>query len=408
MEAKKLVHKAFAFVFLSGVVGLSLFTRRSYAMDIKSQAPIGYFTPTNEPKDEVTPKLVTVTITPTKQGLEEQSSESEKIPAFSGEQLPSSLPVSTIDVPQQSNVSRYSSSAQSVEPRRSRSISATFKNLLSARGFGGSHRDPSGSGTGRLMARSQSLDSSDDTRYLYCCHKRLPCLEISAARKQFFVDLPTARAKAALWNQQIADFVKPEHKPLPLPSNLKDWSDNPKVFGISEPIHVFSSKDKEGITTHVKELKASIPESSTPEALLKQQKGKGKARVSTVSIASTALNYDTKLLIFDDTVPSGHYIKSLTFIDNYTSSASGAQDNRGHTLKYVSIGNMQGLVNSETAQNHFSTGEHYSSTHADLYLYTRQGNPWPNIADISNHTGIAREATNKTKLKRNATYNLNS
>lgn len=95
MKAKKLVHKAFAFVFLSGVVGLSLFTRRSYAMDIKSQAPIGYFTPTNEPKDEVIPKLVTVTITPTKQELEQQSFESEKIPAFSGEQLPSSLPVST-------------------------------------------------------------------------------------------------------------------------------------------------------------------------------------------------------------------------------------------------------------------------------------------------------------------------
>ena len=200
------------------------------------------------------------------------------------------------------------------------------------------------------------------------------------------------------------DSVKPEHKPLPLPLNLNRLPNSQKLFGQSEPVYAFSSNDRKGITAHVKELKALIPESSNPKALLRpQKKGKGKA-----STASTAPNYDTKLLVFDDTVASGHYIKSLTFIDNYTLSASGARDNRGHTLKYVSIGNMQGLVNSETAQNHFSTGEHDSSTHVDLYLYTRQGNPWLNIGDISNHTGIAREATNKNKFKRNATYNLNS
>lgn len=122
------------------------------------------------------------------------------------------------------------------------------------------------------MARSQSLDSSDDTRYLYCCHKRLPCLEISAARKQFHFDLPTARAKATLWNQQIADSIKPEHKPLPLPSNLNGLPNSQEIFGQSEPVYVFSSNDRKGITAHVTELKALIPESSNPEALLTQQK----------------------------------------------------------------------------------------------------------------------------------------
>lgn len=183
-----------------------------------------------------------------------------------------------------------------------------------------------------------------------------------------------------------------------MPANLNDLPNSQSIFGESEPVYVFSSKCRERITSHVKNLaKTSNPEALTSEVSSRKRKGKAKV--------FTGPTYNTKVLVFDDTVPLGHYIESFTFIKHYTSTLPGARDNRGHALRSVNIEEMQGLVNSETAQNHFSTGEHYSSTHADLYI--RKGQAWPNIGDISNHTGVAREPTNAAKIRRNATYNPN-
>ena len=65
-------------------------------------------------------------------------------------------------------------------------------------------------------------------------------------------------------------------------------------------------------------------------------------------------------------------------------------------------GHVKGLVNLDMSRRHSTTGHPLSSAHADLYV--RKGTAWSNVGDISNHTGIAREPTNQTKLDRDAIY----
>ena len=59
MRLRNAVEKLFSYIFVLGVVSISFFPRKTHAMDLT----IGQSTQ----KEEVTPKLVTVTITPTEQ-----------------------------------------------------------------------------------------------------------------------------------------------------------------------------------------------------------------------------------------------------------------------------------------------------------------------------------------------------
>lgn len=74
------------------------------------------------------------------------------------------------------------------------------------------------------------------------------------------------------------------------------------------------------------------------------------------------------------------------------------------TDKFEYSNGFEGLVLSETSLVHRSTDNWESSTHGDAYV--RKGDRWANISDISNHTGIARMPTNKGKIKRTATYDI--
>ena len=140
--------------------------------------------------------------------------------------------------------------------------------MVSFRGFGGRQGDPAG--VGSLSAtRSQDLYDSEKMHF-FCCGKRIPELEISAARKQVQFDRRTATAKRKAWNEAVRAHVLLEHQPKLFTKNLDDV-DSQLIFGGSEPVHVFSNKCRKRITAHVQKLAKANPK---PVATTRRNKGK--------------------------------------------------------------------------------------------------------------------------------------
>jgi len=387
-------------------------------MDLKPAA-IGQSTQ----KEEVTPKLVTVTITPTEQqgsklekkkfdAITQQTSDSEKISAFSGEtsqtggstptpiqQLGGSMQMSPTFGSLQPTSSKSQASASSVfakSPKRqsSQSGSKVATQMYTASGRGSSQKGPEGLGS----LRSNTRDFKTEY-YAKCCGLKMP---VYAKKKEEFFKLTRAKELAREWNELIR--AQSEYKPKSLPVNLDNLSDSDTqlIFGGSDPLHVFSGKCRKRIKPHVEKLSKGKSK-VTPASTKTKRKNPGKA----IASVSESVNYDTKTLIFDETVPEGHYIQSFSFIDNCTDSVSGAEDNRTNALRYGKIGEQEFLVNPERLRIHWTTGDYHSSAHADLYL--PKGDAYANIGPISNHTGLIPEGQpdDGDKIKRSATYNPN-
>ena len=408
----KLIH-VLASTFTFGLVSLSFLTRKSYAMDLRSQPISAQLVP----KQVITPtidKLVAVTVIPLKTAdtseqlptLQEEV-DSRKISAFPepAQELTGSTPIDAPVSPQQSTVSHASSSG-TIQPRRTSSSlqlrgsslsqrrgspslgqSSALPKVFGPRGFGGGQGDPSGSGI-RPPRPSQDLYNSETELKASCCGIEIPQLKIYAAAKKEHFTLPVAREKVKLWNEAIRADDKPDCKPQPLAKNLDQQENSQLIFGTSDPQYVFSNKCRNRITNQVEKL-------STPS---KQRKNRGKAPMS-----DTLHLYDPKRIIFDDTIEKGHYIEAFAFINKCTTKTIGV-DNRDHKLRHAEIGGFEGLVLPEDSPTHLSTGAWQSSTHADLYVRKGNGHEWANIGDISNHTGIARTPTSAKKILRTAHF----
>ena len=151
-----------------------------------------------------------------------------------------------------------------------------------------------------------------------CCGVRLLGFKISASQKQPHFDLRTAKEKAMLWNEIVHKHVRKEHKPLPLAKNLDDQANGHEIFNSSGGRHVFANICEERITKQVQKLAGPQPGPSQPTTFTR--KGKERASVE----LNTGTFYDPENIIFEYTIPEGHYIKAGTFLKHYAKKTRSA------------------------------------------------------------------------------------
>ena len=233
------------------------------------------------------------------------------------------------------------------------------------------------------------------------CYGCCTCPPVFAGQKGRYFNAEKAQEKRQEWKNAVKHHLPTEHKPIRVPENLDDQEhceDGNAIFTDNPPLFVFANEDDVRIKKQAQKLKDLQAGSSQPGT----STGRGN---KTAVVLEQGTRYDPENMIFEGTVPPGHYIEARRFM-TYYAKKSNSRDNRNHKLDVVTLqqprdlGPIQGLVGTD--YSHCSTSDRESATHADLYMKKTKG--WACVAAISNHTGEPLEGHKQTKLERDATF----
>ena len=96
--------------------------------------------------------------------------------------------------------------------------------------------------------------------------------------------------------------------------------------------------------------------------------------------------------------------RSFYFYKILCRTSTGSSRQQNNTLMRVKLGgHVEGLINPDMSKKTLRLQAIPSAVLTRIFMCVKvqRGN---NVGDISNHTGIAREPTNQTKLDRDAIY----